>query len=83
MTYIVHVNRSLIAANAKDGGNRPPFIVRQKGKPVRYASRVEILGPSRFVTGGQLPCGAKAWLETESDIELHGECSFQEAKDKK
>jgi hypothetical protein len=74
MTHIIHVNRNLIAANAKDGGNRPVYKVGD-----RYAQEVEILGPSRLVYNGkQLSCGARAWLETDAEIILTGECRYKD-----
>lgn len=69
----------MIAQNAKDGGNRPVYIVR-RGKSIRYARQVQIHGPSTLVYGHQLPCGARAWIETEAQVTLDGECNFQEAK---
>lgn len=80
MTTIIHVNRSFISANAKDGGNRPVYTIKRNGK-TRYAREVIINGPSRLVyNGSQLSCGARAWIETDSDIETIDECSFAEAK---
>lgn len=80
MTTIIHVNRAHIAMNAKDGGDRPVFTAKRGSGPARYANQVEILGPSRMVRG-QLPCGAKAWIETEAEVRLIGECSFAEARE--
>lgn len=82
MSTIVHVNKQHVAMNAKDGGNRPIYIVREgrNGKS-RYAREVRINGPSRFVYDGtRLRCGARAWLETESTVELIGEASFSDAR---
>lgn len=80
---IIHVNRQHIAMNAKDGGNRPVYTVKTGGK-TRYAREVSILGPSRMVyNGSQLNCGARAWIETDSDIELVDEMSFTEARKQK
>ena len=80
MHSIIHVNRQFIAMNAKDGGTRPVYTIKQ-GSKTRYAQQVEILGPSRLIyTGTQLKCGARAWIETEADVLLVGECSFAEAK---
>jgi hypothetical protein len=77
---IIHVNRSHIAANAKDGGNRPVYTVKD-GRGVRYAREVQINGPSRLVYNGkQLSCGARAWIETSADVTLVDEMSFAEAK---
>ena len=80
MTYVVHVNRQHIAMNAKDGGNRPVYTIKHKGT-TRYAREVEILGPSRLVyNGSQLACGARCWIETNAEIILIDEMSFQEAR---
>jgi hypothetical protein len=80
MISIIHVNRSHIAMNAKDGGNRPVYTIKRGGK-TRYAREVEILGPSRMVySGKRLSCGARAWVETSSEINLVDEMSFSEAR---
>ena len=77
---IIHVNRQHIAMNAKDGGNRPVYTIKDGGQ-TRYAREVEILGPSRLVyNGDQLRCGARAWIETHADIVLIDEMSFQDAR---
>ena len=76
---IIHVNRSHIAANAKDGGSRPVYTIKRGGK-TSYAREVEILGPSRLVYNGrQLSCGARAWIETDASLTLIDEMSFSEA----
>lgn len=78
--YIIHVNRQHIAMNAKDGGNRHVYTVKNKGS-VTYAKEVEILGPSKLVyNGSQLGCGARAWIETDSDIVMTDPKSFKEAR---
>ena len=78
--YLIHVNRAHIALNSKDGGNRPVYTIKHRGK-TRYAREVEIEGPSRMVYDGtQLRCGARAWLTTEGPIKLIDEMSFAEAK---
>ena len=77
---IIHVNRQHIAMNAKDGKNRPVYTIKDKGKTL-YAREVIINGPSRLVYNGQqLTCGARAWIETDSDIELIDEMTFKEAR---
>ena len=66
--------------NAKDGGNRPVYTIKQ-GRVTRYAREVEINGPSRMVySGTQLSCGARAWIETSSPLTLIDEMSFAEAR---
>jgi len=80
MTKIIHVNRQHIAMNAKDGKDRPVYTVKYNGI-TRYGKEVLIHGPSKMVYNGkQLSCGARAWIETDADIEIIGECSFQEAR---
>ena len=78
---IIHVNRQHIAMNAKDNINRPVYTIKMNGR-VRYAREVEILGPSKLVySGDQLSCGARAWIETSSDLKLIDEMSFSEARE--
>ena len=80
MTTIIHVNRQHIAMNAKDGRNRPVYTIKAGGK-TRYAREVEIQGPSRMVyNGDQLKCGARAWIETDSVVNLIDEMSFKDAR---
>lgn len=76
---VIHVNRQHIAMNAKDGKNRPIYTVKDRG--IRYAREVLIMGPSKLVyNGNQLSCGARAWIETEADVQLVDEMSFEEAR---
>lgn len=78
---IIHVNRQHIAMNAKDHKNRPVYTIKDKGK-ILYAREVVINGPSKLVyNGDQLTCGARAWIETDSDIELIDEMTFKEARE--
>lgn len=79
---IIHVNRQHIALNAQDGGNRPVYTLKERDRArPRYAREVVINGPSRLVyNGSQLNCGARAWIETDSPVELIDEMTYQEAK---
>lgn len=78
--HLIHVNRAHIAANAKDGGNRPVYTIKSSGR-TRYGREVIVHGPSKLVYDGrQLSCGARAWIETDSDIEVIDEMTFQEAR---
>lgn len=81
MKHIIHVNRSHIRLNTKDGGNRPVYTVKS-GKKIRYAREINILGSSKLVYNKSKPlsCGAKAWIETSSELELIDEMSFNEAR---
>jgi hypothetical protein len=80
--HIIHVNRQHIAMNAKDEGNRPVYTVKLNNGTTRYAREVNILGPSKMVyNGSQLSCGARAWLETTSKVDLVDEMSYKQARD--
>jgi hypothetical protein len=77
---VIHVNRQHIAMNAKDGGNRPIYTVKVGGKTI-YARGVKWDGPSELVPQGRrLPCGARAWVETEAELELLDPMTFAEAR---
>src|SRR5690348_7069622 len=77
---IIHVNRQHIAMNAKDGKDRPVYTIKE-GRETKYAREVEILGPSKLVyNGNQLSCGARAWIETDSDLVLKDGMNFKEAR---
>ena len=81
MSSIIHVNRQFLAMNAKDGRNRPVYTIKQGSKTI-YAREVVIEGPSKLVyDGSQLRCGARAWIETDSNLTLIDECTFKEAKE--
>ena len=80
--YIIHVNRSHIAMNAKDGGNRPVYTIKD-GKQTRYARGWSQKGGEVRGVYSQkaLPCGARAWLEVVGgEITLVDEMSFKEAR---
>ena len=80
MTKIIHVNRQHIAMNAKDGKNRPVYTIKDIGK-TRYAREVVINGPSRLVYNStQLSCGARAWIETDAELQLVDEMTYKEAR---
>lgn len=69
-TYI-HVNQHKIRANKKNGTNEPVITIK-RGRTNTYCHKVDILGPSRVVYGGNdkplLPCGARVVIETESEV---------------
>ena len=73
---IIHINRNIIQKNAKRGETNPVCRVEENGI-VTYCMEVDIKGPSRMVyrPDKPRPCGAKLWIETDSDIELIGEKS--------
>lgn len=71
MKTIIHVNQHVIKANAKNGTNEPVLTVKTY-KENRYAHAVDIKGASRIVYSPDKPlsCGAKVWIETESEVEV-------------
>lgn len=83
--YIIHVNQYVIKFNAKYNTNLPPYRVqvgRNDPKP-RYAMKVLWNGPSETVYAPHNPlkCGAKIWIETESELTLVGECFYSNIND--
>jgi hypothetical protein len=79
---IIHVNRHFIAANAKDGRNRPVYTIKYRGETI-YAREFEVVGgrTKGVYNGVQLSCGARAWIEvSQGTLCLIDAQSFQEAK---
>jgi len=74
MKTIIHVNQHIIRRNGKTGEREPTLTVKQ-GRKNTYASDVIINGPSRVVYSPDKPlsCGARVWIETESDVTIVGE----------
>jgi hypothetical protein len=64
----IHVHRK----NVKDGRSDSIFTVKHKGKTY-WAASVSIEGPSTAINGMENPlsCGAKAWIETRSTVQLN------------
>jgi hypothetical protein len=71
MKTIIHVNQSIVKRNTKNGTDEPVLTVKSY-KSNKYATSVEIKGPSRVVysTHKPLSCGARVWIETESEVEV-------------
>ena len=67
----IHVNQHIIRSNAKGNDPLPPLTVKDYKKN-RKAWTVDIHGPSRVVYSPDkpLPCGAKVWIETDSEVEV-------------
>lgn len=80
---IIHVNRQYIAFNAKVGKPvLPTYIVRQ-GSKITYCHAFKVLGPLESAdprVRPQLKCGARAWLETEHEVEFTDPMTFNEAR---
>jgi len=71
MKTIIHVNQHVVKANTKNGEKNPVLTVKTY-KSNRYAHEVQIKGPSKVVYSPDKPlsCGARVWIETESEVEI-------------
>ena len=74
MKTIIHVNQHVVKRNSKTGEREPCLTVKQGANRNTYVHEVEIAGPSRVVYRPDKPlsCGAKVWIETESEVTLVG-----------
>ena len=81
---IIHVNRQHIAANLKRAGKTPlPVYTVKRGNKNTYGYSVKIDGPCVLVDtrdNDQLSCGARAWIETESPVEVIGAMSYTDVQ---
>lgn len=78
MRTIIHVHQQVIAINRKNGTNEPPLTVKtfastaRNARPIRSRRAHEALvtGPCRIIHSPHLPlpCGARVWIETESEV---------------
>jgi len=66
---VIHVNQHVVRENGKTGDRNPVLTVKTY-KSNTYAHEVEIKGPSKVVYSPDKPlsCGAKVWVETESEV---------------
>jgi|TARA_R110000744_G_scaffold126532_1_gene232923 hypothetical protein len=71
MKTIIHVNQHIIKSNHKNKERKPVLTVKTY-RDNNYASEVEIKGNSKIIYSPDkpLPCGAKVWIETESEVVL-------------
>lgn len=78
---IIHINKNIIQYNSKWGTNFPACRVEQ-GKNVTYCMEVEIQGPSKMVyrPDKPRPCGAKLWIETDSQVVMLDPRPYHEFK---
>lgn len=66
----IHVNQHVVRANKKTGRNDPMITVK-RGRRNDYCHEVIILGPAKVVSQSKpLDCGARVWLETQSEVKL-------------
>lgn len=71
MKTIIHVNQHVVKANAKNGTQDPVLTIKTY-KTNTYAHEVMIKGDSKVVYSPDKPlsCGAKVWIETNSQVEV-------------
>lgn len=76
MTTWISINKHVIASNARHGKDDPAVRIARDSKNAtpEYCHELEILGPSRLITGegGKpvLKCGARLALATEADVRI-------------
>lgn len=65
----IHVNQHKIRSNYKNKLNEPVITIK-RGKDNTYCHRVHIAGPCTVVYNPDRPlsCGARVWIETESEL---------------
>ena len=65
----IHVNQHKIRSNKKNNLNEPVITVKTS-KSNTYAHEVKLKGPSKIIYSPDKPlsCGAKVWIETESEV---------------
>jgi hypothetical protein len=68
----IHINQHRIKSNAKTGA-REPVITVKTYKSNTYGHEVTIDGPCKVVYSPDkpLPCGARVWIETDSDVKIN------------
>jgi len=76
---IIHINKNIIQKNNKRGTKLPVCRVELKGK-TWYGSKVDILGPSEMIYSPDKPrkCGARLWIETDSEVFIHNKTTYKE-----
>jgi hypothetical protein len=81
---IIHVNQHVVRANSKHG-TRLPVLTVKRGRRNVYATTAEVLGPCRVVYSPDKPlsCGAKVWIETDSEVLLTGQAAAPSCTPKK
>lgn len=69
----IHVRRDIIGRDRKTGEVSYALGVETLGQAKRYGLQVDINGPSKLIYRPNQPlsCGARAWLETYSEVVVH------------
>ena len=79
----IHINQHVIKSNHKNN-KRDPVITVKTYKSNNYGHQVDILGPSKVIYSPDKPlsCGAKVWIETDSEVIVIPDIPYRERKDK-
>ena len=80
----IHINQHIIKANHKNN-KRDPVITVKTYNSNNYGHQVDILGPSKVIYSPDKPlsCGAKVWIETDSEVIVIPDIPYRERKEKK
>ena len=80
----IHINHHVIKANHKNN-KRDPVITVKTYNSNNYGHQVDILGPSKVIYSPDKPlsCGAKVWIETDSEVIVIPDIPYRERKEKK
>ena len=80
----IHINQHVIKANHKNN-KRDPVITIKTYNSNNYGHQVDILGPSKVIYSPDKPlsCGAKVWIETDSEVIVIPDIPYRERKEKK
>tara|TARA_R100000008_G_C3421663_1_gene85194 strand:+ start:81 stop:389 length:309 start_codon:yes stop_codon:yes gene_type:complete len=84
MKKIIHINQHIIKSNHKNN-KKDPVITVKTYKSNNYGHQVDILGPSKIIYSPDKPlsCGAKVWIETDSEVIVIPDIPYRERKEKK
>ena len=79
----IHINQHVIKSNHKNN-KRDPVITVKTYKSNNYGHQVDILGPSKVIYSPDKPlsCGAKVWIETDSEVIVIPDIPYRERKEK-
>ena len=80
----IHINQHVIKSNHKNN-KRDPVITVKTYNSNNYGHQVDILGPSKVIYSPDKPlsCGAKVWIETDSEVIVIPDIPYTERKEKK
>jgi len=80
----IHINQHIIKSNHKNN-KRDPVITVKTYNSNNYGHQVDILGPSKVIYSPDKPlsCGAKVWIETDSEVIVIPDIPYRERKEKK